>query len=183
MRLPRNKKVIARILLLVGVTIAIPCIIAAPNSIRILKILKFRNNEWQKFLRSYKNLIRHGYLRERVVNGETYLTISKEGERLKQLIDIDNIKLKRQTKWDGKWRFVTFDISERFAGRRRMFQYHLMRIGMKKMQKSFYVYPYECRLAIETIVAFLKLENFVSYGTINSLDPEQHLLDYFDIKY
>jgi len=181
MRIPRNKRVMIKILTVVAGLSFIPVVIAAPNAIQILRIFKFKNDQWQQFLRSYSNMLRNDYFEARSTKNGVRLSLSKKGRLVLESGLVENIVLKRKKIWDGKWRVVTFDIPNRLTNKRIMFKNRLIKMGMKQIQKSVYVFPDECRAAVESSAEYFKLSRFVMYGELSKLNPEQHLLDYFEI--
>src|SRR3989338_10374714 len=48
-------------------------------------------------------------------NGQTIVKITKKGESRLRAFDIELMKIKKPSRWDGKWRLVMFDIPMRFT--------------------------------------------------------------------
>lgn len=76
---------------------------------------------------------------------------------------IFNLNLKKQKKWDGKWRLVIFDIPEERKKIRDSFRSHLKRLGFVEFQKSVFAFPYPCEDEIAILINFHRLNGNVRY--------------------
>jgi DNA-binding transcriptional regulator PaaX len=102
-------------------------------------------------------------------NGNTILVLSEEGKKKILIYNIENLKLKRQSKWDGHWRLFIFDIPEKFKRERYILSKKLKEIGMYQLQKSVYVYPFECKDELEFIIEYFGLRPYVRFGLLKKL--------------
>lgn len=79
----------------------------------------------------------------------------------KKLLRKDFPALKyRGQKWDGRWRFVTFDVAEPERVRRDMLRNRLKSLGMGMMQESLYLSPFAM---LEELHDYLDAEGLLSY--------------------
>ena len=53
---------------------------------------------------------------------------------------------------DGEWRIVIFDIPEKFKKAREALRMKLKELGFLELQKSVFIFPYECEDEINFIV-------------------------------
>ena len=83
--------------------------------------------------------------------------------------------------WDGKWRLVVFDIPEKLRKGRDALRAKIKELGFYELQKSVFVFPYECRDEIDFIVEFFGLRKYVRYGVLEFIDNELHLKEIFDL--
>ena len=114
-------------------------------------------------------------------NGNTTLVLSEEGKKKILIYNIENLKLKRQSKWDGHWRLFIFDIPEKFKRERYILSKKLKEIGMYQLQKSVYVYPFECKDELEFIIKYFGFRKDVRFILAKEIDNELHLRKIFDL--
>jgi hypothetical protein len=114
-------------------------------------------------------------------DGSTVLVLSQEGRRKALVYKIDNLKLQRQEKWDGYWRILIFDVPEKFKRARNLLSRKLKEIGMYQLQKSVYVYPFECKDELDFIIEYFGLRPYVRFGLLKEIDNELHLRKIFDL--
>lgn len=114
-------------------------------------------------------------------SGIVVLTLTEEGKKKVLSFKIDEIKLKKQSKWDGFWRIVIFDIPEKFKQGRNAFAKKLREIGMHPLQKSVYVYPYDCKDELDFIIEYFNLRPYVRFGLLKEIDNELHLKKIFSL--
>jgi transcription initiation factor IIE alpha subunit len=132
------------------------------------------------------SLILSEYGRKRVLmykneDGTISIIISEEGKKKILMYKIENLKLKRQDKWDGYWRIIIFDIPEELQYIRRIFCRKLKEIGMYQLQKSVYIYPFECKDELDFVIEYFGLRPYVRYGLLKEIDNDIHLRKIFDL--
>ncbi len=114
-------------------------------------------------------------------NGNTILVLSEEGKKKILIYNIENLKLKRQSKWDGYWRIFIFDIPEKFKRERYILSKKLKEIGMFPLQKSVYIYPFDCKDELDFIVEYFGFRKYVRFILAKEIDNELHLREIFDL--
>jgi hypothetical protein len=114
-------------------------------------------------------------------NGNTILVLSEEGKKKILIYNIENLKLKRQSKWDGYWRLFIFDIPEKFKRERYILSKKLKEIGMYQLQKSVYVYPFECRDELDFIIEYYGFRKYVRFILAKEIDSELYLKKIFGL--
>jgi DNA-binding transcriptional regulator PaaX len=114
-------------------------------------------------------------------NGNTILVLYEEGKKKMLIYNIENLKLKRQSKWDGYWRLFIFDIPEKFKRERYILSKKLKEIGMYPLQKSVYIYPFECRDELDFIIEYFGFRKYVRFILAKEIDNELHLRKIFDL--
>lgn len=114
-------------------------------------------------------------------NGEVILVLSEEGKKRILIYNIENLKLRRQEKWDGCWRIIIFDVPEKLRYARDVLSQKLKEIGMYQLQKSVYVYPFKCKDELEFIIEYFGLRPYVRFGLLKEIDNELNLRKIFDL--
>jgi hypothetical protein len=113
--------------------------------------------------------------------GRITLILSEYGRKRVLMYKIDEIKLKRENKWDGHWRVLIFDIPQKLKIPRDLFARKIKEIGMYPLQKSVYVYPFECKDELDFIIEYFGLRPYVRYGLLKEIDNDIHLRKIFDL--
>jgi len=88
----------------------------------------------------------------------------------------------KKEKWDGKWRMVIFDIPNECSKGRKAFVYRLKTGGFYELQKSIFLYPYDCKKEIDAFVKLFKLEKYVRFGLLDFIDNQDRIKIRFGIK-
>ena len=158
------------------------------NPQRQFKILSHMAHGWSEVNRqSLERAIRSLYqsklvdIREKS-HGSIVMTLNHDGRKKVLSYKLDEMKIQRPKKWDCKWRIVIFDIPEDFKKAREAMRYHLQRLGFYKLQKSVFVFPYECQDEIEFLVEFYNLQPHVRRITAEHIDNEFHLKNIFKLR-
>lgn len=76
--------------------------------------------------------------------------LSPAGERRLAQLSFRLIKFDPQT-WDGQWRVLIFDIPESRRTQRDMVRHLIRQLGMRRLQKSVWVTPADCRTQFEQL--------------------------------
>jgi len=154
---------------------------------RQLKVLKGISRAWKEidkkeFKKEIKNLYRSKLIKRKENPDGSYTLVLTEKGRLKTLTYyFEKIKIK-DGNWDKKWRLVVFDIPENLRKGRDALREKLKELGFYELQKSTFIFPYECRNEIEFIIEFFNLRKYVRFGVLESIDNEDHLKKIFKVK-
>jgi len=76
---------------------------------------------------------------------------------------------------------VVSDIPEELKKAREAVRHHLKRLGFYPLQKSVFVFPYECENELEFITEFYNIRRYVRYIIAEKIDNEFHLKKIFNI--
>lgn len=151
------------------------------------KVIKTISNEWKRINRkelfSEIHKLYRSKLIKRVDNPDGTLTfvLTDKGKLKALTYNFENMKIEKKD-WDGKWRFIVFDIPEKFRVGRNALREKIKKLGFYELQKSVFVIPYECKNEIEFIIEFFNIRKYVRYGTIDFIDNEIHLKEIFGLK-
>lgn len=170
------------LLLLGGLTLSL-----SRNPRQYFRTLNAIGESWNEIDRqALKNAIADLYkskLLEEKENKDGSLTIilTENGKRKALTYQIDEMKIKKPKKWDGKWRIVLFDIPEKKKKVREALRHHLKNLDFFEYQKSVFVSPYDCKDEIEYIIEFYNIKKYVRFIVADLLDNELHLKHHFDL--
>lgn len=153
-----------------------------PSSIyhhSVKKYLEQRDIDRSNFLDRVRYLKRKGYIKTFTENKEKYIELTKKGLEHTKYLFLDEIIIKRPKKWDGNWRVVIFDVPEEQRHSRDLFRNTIMGLGFVQIQKSVYVYPFECTAEITTICDTLGLKDDVTILVADIIQGEEDITDHF----
>lgn len=115
-------------------------------------------------------------------DGKIYVTLSEEGTYKIQEYNFDEMVLPQKRKWNGRWHVVIFDIPDKKKAAREALREKFQELGMVMLQKSVWVWPYECRNEIRFIQDVFGLnEKEVNYIIADFIEEERNLLKHFNL--
>jgi DNA-binding transcriptional regulator PaaX len=144
--------------------VVIPMIFLLPGSALIIKeFLKNQNinKKHDKFRYFLKRAKEKRLIKIVTKNGSDFLEITDLGRKELLRYDIDELQIRKSKLWDGKWRVVIFDIPEMFRNGRIALTQKLKELGFYSLQKSVFVFPYECENEIDFMREFFDVKKFV----------------------
>lgn len=144
---------------LVGVGV-ISIALVAPKMTRLLKQLdrpaKNRAQLYRRISQGVKRLELNGLV---TVSGEyakRRVKITEKGRGVMQQIEFGEYEIPKPVFWDGKWRVLIFDITERRRRVRDQLRRLLEGAGFVRIQDSVWVHPYSCDEFVSLMRAHLK---------------------------
>lgn len=84
-------------------------------------------------------------------DGTIEVLLTQEGRQKMEEWNLEELYIKKQKKWDGRWRMVAFDIAEKRKRAREAFRSLLKQFSFYQLQKSIFVCPYPCEAEIKII--------------------------------
>ncbi len=113
-------------------------------------------------------------------SNNTRILLTEKGKKKKLEYDLDKIKISNNEKWDGKWRFLMFDIPEGRKNAREAFREKLKQLGFFQFQKSVWVYPHQCQDEIDFISEVFEIAPYITILTVK-IDDDKPLRSYFGL--
>lgn len=171
------------ILLLLG-GIALGLTISSRGQLRIWKEL---SKEWKKINRAHlKQEIRNLYRSKLVAtkqneDGTFTLKLTDKGKIKALTYRFEDMRITKR-EWDGHWRIVVFDIPEKLRNARDALRIKLRELGFHELQKSVFVFPYECKDEVDFIIEFFEVRKYVRYGVLRFIDNDLHLRNIFELR-
>lgn len=126
-------------------------------------------------------LLRKGKVDVREVGGKTEVRITEKGKTEVIKNAMGELGIIKPDVWDGKWRMVFFDVEELNRGKRDLFRKWLVKLGLRKMQKSVWVYPYSLEKEIKFLREVLGVPHGVKLVTAERIENDEDLRDWFDL--
>jgi len=179
----RVGEVAKAVLMVIAAAGIVSAAIVAPNALQILApfFKKKKYSSKQAVKRTLDSLIRSGLVKRTLdSHGVPFLELSKKGvweiSIRKGIMSSTN-----QKKWDGYWRVVIFDVPNAKGSIRSELRRGMKLFGFKQLQKSVWVYPYECSQFIELLKSHLEVSQDVLVMEAASIENDRHLRKEFKI--
>jgi predicted transcriptional regulator/CRISPR/Cas system-associated endoribonuclease Cas2 len=141
----------------------------------------FQERELDKanFSKKIRYLRKAGLIRKFYESKEAYIELTEKGiERLESLTMIE-LNINRPDTWDKKWRIVMFDIPEKEKNLRNIIRGKLYRLGFRQVQKSVFVYPFECTKEINMICEYYGGRGYLKYLIAEIFEGEDSIIKEF----
>jgi len=144
---------------------------------------KFGRYPQRKFSDSFQNLRRQGLIKIEKKNHQIYISLTEKGKAKAGWMQIDTLKIKRPKKWDRKWRIVIFDIAQLKKIYREALRGKLKELGFVPLQKSVWIYPFDCRDEINLLKNFFGLsDKELRLIIAQEIGDKKPLLKHFSLK-
>jgi hypothetical protein len=166
-------------------TVAIAGLLAvgtvAPNVLKVFgKYIKgqlIKRSQRESINYSRRKLVSQGLLEYQ----GRFLKLTAKGRIFLGRLEGKNYKIIKPRKWDKKWRIIIFDIKEEKKYLRDKVRNTLISIGFIKLQKSVWVFPYDCEDLITLIKADFEIGKDVLYLIVDRIENDKFVRDYFDL--
>jgi len=91
------------------------------------------------------------------------------------------MKIKPMKKWDGKWRFVMFDIPDKRRKASNALREKIKEMDFLQFQKSIWIHPYIINDEIEFIADIFNIRQYIKIGEMINLDNDKQLKSKFKL--
>ncbi len=157
----------------VGVALVAPEVVKAMKKLGLIPHLR----QQEYISSSASKLAKRGLL---TFDGKRY-KLTRQGETILEKWEVDDFKINKPKKWDGKWRLIISDISESKKPIRDRIREIFKNSGFERLQNSVWVYPYDC----EDVLTLLKTEYMVGknilYIIADEIENDRHLRENFGL--
>ena len=109
------------------------------------------------------------------------IKITRQGRSKLAEFAIEQISLRIDKPWDGKWRAVVFDIPERDRHARNSLRRKLKELGLIRLQQSIFMHPYPIEDEILFIAAFFDVEKYIEILTVENMLDDSDLRKHFGL--
>lgn len=145
----------------------------------INKYLDQRAIDRSNFFDRLQYLKKQKYIQILVEGKEKYLELTPKGIKHVKILALDNLVIQRPRKWDSKWRVVIFDVPEKLHRHRDLFRDKIKEMGFIQVQKSVYIYPFECAKEIAILSETLRIEEYVTVMISEIIQGEEQIIQQF----
>ena len=132
-----------------------------------MELLKDYDRVWlsidrKKLFDALRALKTRGYVKViQKSDGAMAAELTEKGRSRAMRFPLDDLKLSKPKRWDGKWRIVIFDIAEKRRKIRNALRWRLKNLGFYELQRSVFVVPYPCEDEITILVNAFGLQEEV----------------------
>jgi len=148
--------------LLVGGAVTLALSTAPYLLVAAIPIARFQRKQYSKreLRNSFYYLRRKNLISVESRKGNMCIALTEKGRKraFKQSI-LTSVRVGKPARWDGKWRLVLFDIQINHKIKRDALRHMLSKIGFVQLQKSVWVYPFDCREAVDQLKEFFGLHD------------------------
>lgn len=144
----------------------------------IIDYRKWREDDSIRFSQNLYYLKKKKLIRAFSRSKKRYIELTPRGRERAKYYFLRKKILRSKKKWDGKWRVVIFDISEDKKSKRELIRKWLKNIGLKELQRSVYIYPFNFKKQLDLMVGALMAYD-VKYMVCDIVEGEEDFIDYF----
>lgn len=132
--------------------------------------------------KTFHYLNRRGLIKYRREGKQIYLSLTPRGKKYVKELQIDDLKIEKPRRWDRKWRILIFDISEKCRIVREVLRGKLKELGFIQLQKSVWIYPFDCENEFKILKTFFNLpdESFM-FVVATRIPDEEKFKKIFDL--
>lgn len=174
-----------KVLRLLGIGAFLALSIVAPG-LPLIFAPKYKRDykKWKKFdpnrlKQTVNRLKERGFITTSEKEGQIVVEITKEGRKQILKYDLEEMEIKVPNRWDGKWRFVIFDIPNKKKIARDLFRKKLKELGFFHLQRSVFVHPFPCQKEIRFLRTVWEIEPYVFFFIAGYLEDDKWLRSKF----
>lgn len=166
----KRKKLREIILTTIGTAGIIGIGLVAPNAAGVMIKMGLVPGKKQKQAidRARDRLIEQGLLRRE----GGFLRITPRGQILLKKIEAAGYRRVKRERWDGRWRMLIFDIPEYRKPLREKVRRTLMAMGFVLLQRSVWIYPYDCEELMALLKADFKIGKDMRYVIADTIESD-----------
>ncbi|OGG72563.1 CRISPR-associated endonuclease Cas2 [Candidatus Kaiserbacteria bacterium RIFCSPLOWO2_01_FULL_53_17] len=140
----------------------------------------------KKLQAAFQYLTRKRYVRRRTQGKKVVFELTKRGHaHIIHHLDRRSLAapIERPATWDGRWRLILFDIPAEERTKRNAFRSFIRQIGAIMLQKSVWVYPFDCSERIDLLRRVFDLSHTELRLVIaTSIGADASVRTHFDLK-
>jgi DNA-binding transcriptional regulator PaaX len=128
-----------------------------------------------------EKLLRKGFAEKTETKEGITIKITEDGKKKLLMFNLEKLTPKKGN-WDMLWRIVFFDIEEIHRRKRDLLRIYMKQLGLKEMQKSVWIGPYDIEDEIKYLREVLSVPNSVKLGILKSVENSEDLKEWFNLK-
>ena len=160
--------------------------LVAPKMLKLMdhfdKGAKRRKNLYNNIRITLWRLERDGLIKTFGEPGRRSVELTAKGQQIVDSVFAAEYQIPEPILWDGRWRIVMFDLSERRKKARDTLRRLLSNAGFVRLQDSVWVHPYPCDEFIELVRAHLRSgTGELQYFVAEALESDKALRTHFEL--
>ena len=111
-------------------------------------------------------------------NGKMKVRLTNRGKKRLAEYSLNTLEIKKPKLWDGKWRILMFDIPahpKRYNYARNALRNKVKELGFCQIQKSVWVYPYDCEEELLFVAEVFDVQNHIEIMTVEKILHEKSI--------
>lgn len=157
-------------------------IVVAPNALQAFDLLVKQVDKDNKRSKRFGSYARNsGYYEvDDLGDGKYAIKLSTKGQAAAKNLLLEEYVIPKDSKWDGKWHILMFDIAEEHKYLRDVLRGKSLELGMLPLQNSVYVYPYKFDEFLNSLHAvYPEAMQYVLSLDATNIDGEDQLIERF----
>jgi CRISPR-associated endonuclease Cas2 len=146
------------------------------------ELLKGYLRHRSKLQNRLNQLEKQGWIKVEKNADEIIVKLVKKGKLQAIKYQMDNLKIEKPERWDGKWRIVIFDIPNKKRVARDVLRQKLKEMDFYLLQESVFIQPYPCEKEIEIIKSVYEIWPYVNLIVAEKIDNENKLKNKFSLE-
>ncbi len=132
-----------------------------------------------------KNLQYRKFIKILKVGDDTVkVQLTNKGKKRLMEFSVKFLEIKKPIKWDGKWRVLIFDIPTKpnnYNQARNALRNKIKKLNFFQIQKSVWVYPYECEDEILFVAELFNVQQYIEIITAEKILHEDKIRKNFKL--
>jgi phenylacetic acid degradation operon negative regulatory protein len=163
------------VLKLIGAGVVLTGVIMMPG---LAKLLPKLEEPWSDFDISRLRQTLKRLKRRRAIsiaeNGDNVaIRLTRKGKEELFNYNLSQMRIRKSSKWDRKWRVVLFDVSDHKRAARDALRRKLIELDFYRLQESVFVSPYPCFEEIEFLRQNYGIADEVSFVLVDKFEDEE----------
>lgn len=189
--LRRKYAPVKTVLTLLGVGTVLGLSLISPTALALAKPFidakrEREREEWKKYNPFFLRRTIHRLHKQKLVTiteqgGESVVELTQNGKRRILRYALEELTIEKPVIWDGKWRLVIYDVSEKKRVLRDVFRQAVRSLGFYQLQESVWLCPYPCEEQITFLREYFGVGNEVLYIIATHLEDDTPYKTYFGI--
>jgi CRISPR/Cas system-associated endoribonuclease Cas2 len=143
---------------------------------------KFKEKNSEKFYSAFVYMRKNGLISIEYKGRQMYFSLTDEGKKRAGRYKINDLKIKKDRKWNGNWYVLIFDIEDKQKIKREALRGKIKELGLYQLQKSVWVCPYDFGKQIKLLRDFFGLtDREMKIIIANHIENDKPARSYFGI--
>ncbi|MGB4076870.1 MAG: hypothetical protein WBK28_04200 [Minisyncoccia bacterium] len=178
----RRSKINSAIVATIGLAGVLALGVLAPGVAGALGKMGLVPAEKYRLRNTLGRMIQRGYVEVERKEGKRFLRLTEKGKQFASYALAGKSLSSKPKRWDGKWRVVAYDFKEPAGTLRARVREFLTNQGFILLQKSMWVYPYDCEDAVFLLKQEFKLGKGLLYMVVDDIENDGWLLKHFKLR-